>query len=162
MGIFGILGCNCIFFFKILAFINLFAYYLIIIYFLEVFMKRIRFILGFFLLSTIILFADTSYELLGKREVDFKADKDTIIVTAKEGVFTKLRFTVKGNEINILKIIVTYGNTEKDELDVKWNFDKGESSREIDLKGNTRFINKIDLFYKTVGKIKDGKAFIRV
>jgi adenine-specific DNA methylase len=123
-------------------------------------MKKLSILVFLILFSLVTLSAQEV--LLGERVVNFKGEKDTIVVTYEEGVFTKLQFKVQGNAVLIHKIIVTYGNGEKDELEVKLIFKKGDWSREIDLKGNKRIIRKITFFYKTVGKVKKGKATIKV
>lgn len=100
--------------------------------------------------------------LLGSRIVDFKAERDVIPVTVKEGRFKRLLFKVEGNDLEIFKIIVTYGNGAPDELPVKLIFDQGDRSRFIDLRGHERVIRKITFFYRTIGRIIKGKAEVFV
>lgn len=100
--------------------------------------------------------------LLGEKIVNFKAEMDTILVGAKEGLFKALIFRVTGNDVEIFKVIVTYGNDEKDDIPVKWIFKEGDRSRLIDLEGKNRIIKKIVFFYKTVGEKKEGKATLKV
>ena len=101
-------------------------------------------------------------ELLGVRAVNFRAERDEIVVTAYEGFFRKIAFKVSGNSVEIFKLVVVYGNGDRDEIPVKWLFKKGDWSRIIDLEGNRRIIRKIIFFYRSVGKRRRGKAEIRV
>lgn len=89
------------------------------------------------------------WEHLGSRMVDYALDKDDIHVGAKEGGFTKLRVIVTGGAINMNKMVVTYMNGEKDEIELRHNFAKGSNSRIIDLNGGTRIIKTITFHYDT-------------
>lgn len=123
-------------------------------------MMRKVIIIILFLSMTCFVFAEK--KLLGERTVNFKAEKDTIDVTYKEGVFTGLIFKVSGNDVRVYDLTVTYGNKSKDDIPVKWVFKEGDRSRLIDLRGNKRIISHITFFYKTAGEKKEGKATIKV
>lgn len=101
-------------------------------------------------------------DLLGTRTVDFKADRDEIEVGKKEGKFAKLLLEVDRNDVNIYKLIVIYGNGEKDDIQTKTHFEEGNLSHLLDIKGDERTIKKIIFYYKTTGPHKEGKAIIRV
>lgn len=89
------------------------------------------------------------WERLGTRAVNYALDKDDIHVGAKEGGFTKLKVVVTGGALNMHKMVVTYMNGEKEEIELRHNFAKGSASRVIDLKGGTRLIKEIRFFYDT-------------
>lgn len=89
------------------------------------------------------------WEKLGSRAVDYGIDKDVIHVGAHEGNFTKLKIVVRGGAINMHRMIVEYGNGDRDELELKHNFSKASSSRVIDLKGGDRKIKSITFVYDT-------------
>lgn len=89
------------------------------------------------------------WEKLGVRTVNYKLDKDDIHVGAKEGRYTKLKVVVAGGSLNMHKMVVTYMNGQKEEIQLRHNFKKGSGSRIIDLKGNKRLIKKITFFYDT-------------
>jgi len=127
-------------------------------------MKKSFFLIAVCLFISFNLFAEIppDAELLGVRRVDFKADRDEIIVTRTEGIFRKIAFKVSENAIEIFKLVIVYGNGDRDEIPVKWIFKKGDWSRIIDLEGNRRIIKKIIFYYKTVGKIRKGKAEVKV
>ena len=105
--------------------------------------------------------ANTKWEKLGMRAVDYKLDADDIHVGAKEGGFTKLKVLVTGGALNMHRMVVTYMNGEKDEIELRHNFTKGSTSRVIDLNGNVRLIKNIRFFYDTKNLAK-GKAKVSV
>lgn len=102
-----------------------------------------------------------TWERLGTRPVNYTIDADIIYVGAKEGGFTKLKVVVTGGALNMHKMVVTYKNGEKEEIQLRHNFAKKSGSRIIDLKGGKRLIEEIRFFYdtKNVGK---GKAKVTV
>jgi hypothetical protein len=107
--------------------------------------------------------ADERGLLLGEKIVDFGAEKDVIVVTRKEGRFRKLLIEVEGNNLEIYRMVVDYtppGGKEK--IPLKLFFKEGDASRFIDLRGEARAIRKITFWYRTVGKIRKGKATVKV
>ncbi|MEZ4937168.1 MAG: DUF2541 family protein [Crocinitomicaceae bacterium] len=89
------------------------------------------------------------WDLLGSRVVNWGIDKDIIAVGPNTGGYTKLKIKVTGGSINMHRMVVTYGNGEKDEIPLKHNFMKGDDSRLIDLKGGKRQIKTITFWYDT-------------
>lgn len=89
------------------------------------------------------------WEHLGTRTVNYKLDKDVIKVTAKEGGFKKLKIKVTGGSINMHRMVVQYGNGEKDVIQLRHNFSRRSATRLIDLKGGKRIIRDITFFYDT-------------
>jgi hypothetical protein len=88
------------------------------------------------------------WDLLGVRTVKDNLDRDEIEVTAARGVFTKLKFTVKGNPIFLEKMIVHYGNGDVWDHPVRFKIEAGSESREIDLPGDRRIIKKVVFWYE--------------
>ncbi|WP_108804137.1 DUF2541 family protein [Aquimarina sp. Aq107] len=115
--------------------------------------KRQKLILPFlmvlFLVASSFSTAKIKWEHLGSRTVNYKIDRDVIKVTAKDGAFKKLKVKVTNGSINMHRIVVQYGNGEKQVIQVKKNFKKGSATRVIDLKGNKRIIRDITFFYDT-------------
>jgi hypothetical protein len=99
------------------------------------------------------------WELLGRREADFRADKDTIEVTAAEGLFNAIRFHVKDNGVEILDVDVQFSNGERCDVEVREHIAAGSQSRVIDLPGAARHIKKVVFKYRTRG-VRGGKADI--
>lgn len=89
------------------------------------------------------------WELLGSRKIDYKLDRDEIMVTRAEGVFTAVQLRIKRSPINMHKLAIHYGNGEVDEIELRENFRAGSASRVIDLPGNRRVIRKVVLWYDT-------------
>lgn len=89
------------------------------------------------------------WERLGTRVVNYSLEADDIHVGAKEGGFTKLKVVVTGGALNMHRMVVTYMNGEKDEIELRHNFAKGSASRIIDLNGGKRLIKDIRFFYDT-------------
>ena len=90
-----------------------------------------------------------NWEKIGTKVVNFKIDKDVVKVGADDGRFTKLKLAVSGGGLNMHRMVVHYGNGERDEIEVRHDFSKKSASRVIDLKGNTRIIQKITFVYDT-------------
>ena len=100
--------------------------------------------------------------LLGEREVNFKADHDTIAVGNYEGSFRSLFFKVEKNDVELFNLVILYGNGEKQRLETRLIFKEGSRSRLIDFAGGKRRIKTIQFTYKTVGTWQDGKARVAV
>lgn len=101
-----------------------------------------------------------NYELLGERKVDFGADKDSIAVTGNEGRFVSIMFGVVDGNLEMYDIKVTYGNGDTHSPEVRHTFKQGERSRQIDLPGEARVIQKVEFKYKS--KLKRGKATVKL
>ncbi len=89
------------------------------------------------------------WEMLGMRKVNYGLDRDEIVVTRAEGVFTALQIRVKGSPINMHKVVVHFGNGETQEFELRENFRAGSVSRVLDLPGNRRVIRKVVFLYDT-------------
>lgn len=101
------------------------------------------------------------WELLGVRKVNFALDRDEIVVTRAEGVFTALQLKIKRGPINMHQMVVHYGNGETQEIALKENFREGSESRVIDLAGNRRVIRKVVFVYDTKN-FSDSKAEVEL
>jgi hypothetical protein len=98
---------------------------------------------------------------LGTKKVNFGLDRDVIQVSYKDGTFTAIKFEVSDGALNMHRCVVHFENGGKQEVDVRHNFGKGSESRVIDLKGNRRFINKIEFWYDSKN-LKNKRATITV
>lgn len=99
------------------------------------------------------------WELLGSRRVEFRAERDVIKVSAREGVFTAIKFEVRGGNLDMYNIRVVFGNGDVFSPETRVEFREGSWSRTIDLPGNTRVIRRIEFHYRS--ELKRGKATIR-
>ncbi len=98
---------------------------------------------------------------LGSRKINWGVEKDVIVVGPNARGFTKLKIKVTGGAVNMRKMVVTYGNGDKDNIPLKFNFSKGAESRVIDLKGGKRQIKTISFWYDTKNGSKQ-KATVHV
>ena len=100
------------------------------------------------------------WEELGKRQVNFVVDRDTIPVTAAEGRFDAIKFDVEDGNLEMYNVVVTFGDDSKFSPETRFVFEEGSRSRTIDLPGNTRVIRKVDFLYRS--KLKDGRATLKL
>ncbi|MDG1428453.1 MAG: hypothetical protein P8H56_02785 [Crocinitomicaceae bacterium] len=89
------------------------------------------------------------WDRLGSKLVDYRADFDVMQVGAKEGGFTKLKVMVTGGALNMHRMVVTYMNGTKEEIQLRNSFARGTTSRVIDIKGGQRLIKNIKFVYDT-------------
>jgi len=86
-----------------------------------------------------------SWESLGCVEVGRRADFDIIEVGKREGAYKAIRLKVTGNDANIEDLRVIYANGQPDRIALRSEFREGTESQMIDLKGQNRFIQRIEL-----------------
>ncbi|HEY9008809.1 DUF2541 family protein [Ohtaekwangia sp.] len=86
---------------------------------------------------------------IGSRKVNFGLDRDVINVSYRDGYFEAIKIVVRGGALNMHKCTVYFENGGQQEIELRHNFGKGTDSRVIDLKGNKRFIDKIEFWYDT-------------
>lgn len=91
----------------------------------------------------------SGWDLLGTRKVNYRLDKDVIMVTSSEGTFRQVKVKVTGGSINMHKMLIEYGNGSKQNVALKQTFNRGHNSRIIDLNGSKRVIKKITFWYDT-------------
>jgi hypothetical protein len=94
------------------------------------------------------------WHLLGKVTASKGVDRDEIMVTAAEGLFTSLRLRVKRSPVEIFKCTVVFGDGSQQEIELREQIRAGGQSRIIDLKGNHRVIRKIVLWYSSPRPLK--------
>lgn len=105
--------------------------------------------------------AKQNWVFLGERTVADTIDHDTIPVTAARGDFRRIQFRVKDHAIQILRLVVHYGNGNPDKIETREMIPAGGESRAIDLKGGDRIIKKIDFWYETKS-LGRNRAIVRV
>jgi hypothetical protein len=101
------------------------------------------------------------WEKLGTKTVNMKLDHDEIMVTAKDGVFTAVKFKVMSAPVKVISVKVVFGNGQTEFFKVNKQFAPESESRVLDLPGNKRIIKKIVFNYVTKPNPK-GKAKISV
>lgn len=87
------------------------------------------------------------WSLLGERHIDGRADHDKIDVGKDNGTFRGIQFRVQGGTVNFDRIVVSYLNGEREEINVRSEIPPGGRSRVIDLPGKRRVIESISMWY---------------
>lgn len=87
------------------------------------------------------------WTLLGERHVTDKLDHDTIAVTAARGDFRRIELRVFERPVQFHKVVVHFGDGERQELELREVVKAGGRSRVIDLEGRDRVIRSIDFWY---------------
>jgi hypothetical protein len=93
------------------------------------------------------------WELLGRKEVSFIVERDTIEVGRAEGRFHALKLVVEGAPVEMRDIRVTFGDGSTFHPETRLNFAPNSVSRTIDLPGRGRVIRKIDFLYRKTSGI---------
>jgi len=101
------------------------------------------------------------WTFLGEKMANDRLDHDVVLVTAKKHDFKSILIRVKGASVDFKKVVVVYGNGERDEIELRNTIPAGGSSRIIDLKGKERIIREIEFWYDA-NTIRGRKALVRV
>jgi hypothetical protein len=118
--------------------------------------KAIRFIPAILVLGIAAACVSTGggdWELLGRKEVSFIVERDTIEVGRAEGRFHALKLVVEGAPVEMRDIRVTFGDGSTFHPETRLNFAANSVSRTIDLPGRGRVIRKIDFLYRKTSGI---------
>jgi hypothetical protein len=87
---------------------------------------------------------------LGCKDVRFLIDRDTLKVGREQGRFTALRLKVRRAPVEMLNLRVTFGNGTRMDVPAREFIAPGGVSRVIDLPGNNRGIDRIEMVYRSV------------
>jgi len=87
------------------------------------------------------------WEYLGDAHVDGAQDHDSIKVGKSAGTYRAIQLRISGGGINFERVIVRYGNGEKEEIPIRARIPDGGQTRVIELPGRRRFIRSLDLWY---------------
>jgi len=91
------------------------------------------------------------WELLGVRLVQITSDRDVIPVTNNRGIYRSIKLKVFNGNIKIYRFVVFFDDGRSQEFALNQVIKKGGVTQVLELKGNTRAINRIELFYGTKG-----------
>ena len=86
---------------------------------------------------------------MGLRKVNYGLDHDEILVTAREGKFTAVKLIVRKGGINMHRMVIHYGNGNRQDVDLRQNIPANGETRVIDLEGQGRIINRVEFWYDT-------------
>ena len=98
--------------------------------------------------------AAEDWELLGEKTVERRAERDEIVVTGKEGTFSKIKLRVRVAGVEFKDVKVHFGNGEIHDVELRRAIPAGSETREIDLPGKRRVIRKVVFLYKTRPGVK--------
>ena len=87
------------------------------------------------------------WELLGVRVVQFTSDRDVIPVTNNKGIYRSIKLKVFNGNIKLYRFVVFFDDGSSQEFPVNHVIKKGAVTGVRELKGNTRAINRIELWY---------------
>ena len=88
-----------------------------------------------------------NWDLLGTAHVDGGADHDIIKVSRSEGPFHEIQLRVRGGAVEFRRVVVHYGNGAAEELQVRQRIPAGGQTRAIDLRGERRNLDSVELWY---------------
>jgi hypothetical protein len=100
-------------------------------------------------------------ELLGRREVDFKSDRDVVEVGRHEGQFRKLRLVVRGAPLQLRDLQVIFGDNSVFDPAVRNRVLREDAAYVFDLPGHRRTIKRVTFLYRSINK-REGKATVLV
>ena len=90
--------------------------------------------------------AQSPWDKLGERWVDGQVDHDVVPVMRRER-YSKLKLVVEHSAVEIWDVVIVFGNGEVFQPGTRLVFGQGTTSREIDLPGNNRHIERIEFKY---------------
>ena len=103
--------------------------------------------------------ASAQWEDLGTKEVTDRAESDVFHLAA-EGQFRALRFRVTRAPVRFYRMEVTYGNGEKDNVELRSLVRAGGTSRVIDLQGRNRFLRSVKFWYEAASLGRGRRAAV--
>ena len=84
---------------------------------------------------------------LGSAHVDGRVDHDSIHVGGGDGRFRAIQLRVSGGAIEFQRVVVHFGNGTQEELIIRDRIPSGGVTRPIDLPGERRVIESVELWY---------------
>ena len=83
---------------------------------------------------------------LGAAHIDGNVDHDNIHVGGSE-TFHKIQLRVEGGAVDFRRVVVHFGDGTHEELPIKSRVRSGGKSNELDLPGEHRTIDSVELWY---------------
>jgi hypothetical protein len=99
---------------------------------------------------------------LGRVTAGRDRDHDAIEIKGSSDEFRALKFKVKDSPINIHRMVVTYDNGAREDINTRNDIAKGGESRNIDLRGSgKRSLKRVEFWYESKGLL-NGKAEVKL
>lgn len=92
------------------------------------------------------------WSLLGKQTFDPGDETGTVEIGAEDRRYDGLIVRVRRADLRATGMQIVYGNGERDEVDLDETIFAGEDSPIIELKGRPRFIDRIEITYRSGGR----------
>lgn len=106
--------------------------------------------------------ANQGWMLLGAQRAQmFGADSDSFDVGRRFGNFKALRVTARDHAVRLYGMRITYGNGETEDVPFSGELAPGQSTPPLDLRGRDRFIDRIQMRYRTKFNFQ-GDGFVEV
>ena len=102
------------------------------------------------------------WEYLGEANVDGGSDHDRIRVGESKGQFRRIQILVERSAVRFDRILVHYGNGTSYPAHVSAQIPAGGKTREIDLPGEKRWIDSVEVWYQRGNWANDRKPKIRL
>lgn len=99
------------------------------------------------------------WRLLGRREVDFRGDRDSIEIGRDEGRFRKLRFEVRNAPIEMYNMLIVFEDGSRRNIDFRHRFSENRSSPSIDLPGDRRTVRRVEFSYRSISS-REGRGSV--
>jgi len=96
------------------------------------------------------------WERLGTKRVDQSIDRDVVEVGYREGRFNRIKLRALENPIVLYELTVVYGDSTRENISVDAVLRPNRDTRDIDLAGKHRFIQRIELIYRTMAGARGG------
>ncbi len=105
---------------------------------------------------------DEGWALIGAQRAQmFNVDADVFPVGRRFGLFDQIRVRARGTTIRLYGLTITYGNGTKEEIDLFGRLGAGETSAAIELRGRERFIESIQVRYRSTISLR-GEGLVEV
>jgi hypothetical protein len=111
--------------------------------------NRSKWAIGFVLVLAFCtsVYAGEHWTYLGDSHVDGSVDHDSIKIGRSDGDFRAIQLRVSDGAIDFEHVVVRYGNGTHEEIPIRTHIPDGGHTRVIDLPGERRVIESVDLWY---------------
>jgi hypothetical protein len=102
------------------------------------------------------------WEYLGEANIDGNTDHDRIRVADREGLFRAIRFTVERAPVDFDRVVAHFENGNDVNLRVNQVVRAGGNSRRIDLPGDRRKLESVEIWYQRGRRQDPDKPKVRL